>query len=184
MKASHILIILLVLIAALTAGWFIESRPTLSIKAPLQVPDNIDYYLAEVSLRSYDDSGAPRYQLQSPYLEHYIREDLSRIDQPDIHYFAKNNQWQITADKGSLLHQNQVFSLSQQARLQRIDPLNPMLLTSDLMIFTPDTEQVEIPQALRIETNDLKLLADSATMDIKNNRHEFHRVKATYQQDK
>lgn len=184
MKSSYIFLIFFALIAALTAGWFIESRPAVVITNSLEVPDNIDYYLAEVNYRVFNDSGEPSYQLQAPYLEHFIREDLSQITQPDIQYYAENNQWQMTADQGTLKHEKEILELSQQVRLKRVDLNNPLLLTSELMVFTPNDEQLEIPQKLQVKTNDLELQADSALMDIKNNRHEFHHVKAIYQQEK
>ncbi len=180
MKVVPLFFILLALIVALGIGWFIDKPPILSSKNPLQVPDNIDYYFSDLNFSAFGQDGELSYQLKSPYLEHYIREDTSQISAPDIRYFGDNNKWQLSAMQGLLQHKGEIFELIKQARIHRIDAKDPLILTSEQIIFTPDAEQVVVPQKLRVKTNSLNLHADYAVMNLKNNQHEFRRVKAVY----
>jgi len=183
MKLFHFLLIIIGMMVAVGVGWFYDQRPAVPQESQLQVPDNIDYYLSAVNYRAFDAQGNTRYQLQSPYLEHFIREDRSDLSQPDLQYFKDSSPWHITAKKGSLQHQNELFRLSQQVNMRRVDPLDSMLLKSELVELDSKNDVVRIPQPLTLESTDLKLQADSATMDMKHKQHQFHRVKSVYQRD-
>ncbi len=180
MRLFHVLLMIIGMISAVTVGWFYDNRPILTRVSTLQVPDNIDYYLSAVKYRSLDELGKTRYQLQSPYLEHYIREDRSLITHPDIHYFIDTGPWHIRAQQGELLHKTDQITLTEQVSLQRIDAQDPMQLQSDRVEFNPQSDTIHIPNALTVKTDELNLQADSALMNMKHKRHQFNRVKSIY----
>jgi LPS export ABC transporter protein LptC len=180
-KTFHFLLLIIGMMVAVGVGWFIDNQPELDSENTLQVPDNIDYYLARINYRAYDAQGQTSYHLKSPYLEHYIREDRSQFTQPDLHYYKDATPWHITAEKGSLQHQTELFRLQEAVKMRRIDELAPLLLASELLEFDPSRDTITIPQYLTIDTDELELRADSAVMDMKNKRHQFDRVKAIYQ---
>lgn len=184
MRWSYVVLILAGIAGALGIGWFFDSQKVISTQNPLQVPDNIDYYLSGVRYQSFNDQGFTRFQMRTPYLEHFIREDTSQLTQPMLDYFNDSEQWQLSATRGSLQHGTEIFQLQQQARVSRIDALDPFVLHSELIVFKADTELLEVPQSLQISSRDLQLEADSALMDIKNSRHEFFNVNATYDSNK
>lgn len=161
-------------------GWFYDTRTPLHTENPLQVPDNIDYYLSKVNYRAMNKLGRLHFRLQTPYLEHYIEQDISHIQQPIIDYYNNLDQWHVTALKGSLIHQTEVFQLNQQVSLTRLNPLQPMQLDTELMIFTTQTDQIDMPQPVTVTTDKLHLQADNAWMDMSKNRYRFNQVKATY----
>lgn len=180
MKTRLLLLTLLGVTVALFSGWFVDSQKMESTENPLQVPDNIDYYLAGVNYRAFNESGSPRMQLNTPYLEHYIREDVSQLQTPDLRFFTESNEWHLSAQQGSLQHATDTFELIDQARIQRVDPADPLLLTSEKLIFHANQEQLEIPQTLQLTAQGLRLQAATAIFDIRNKRHELSRVKAIY----
>lgn len=181
MKPRFLFILMLALIAAVVAGWFFDRQSLPLAQNPLQIPDNIDYYLTGVKLKSFDQQGLPDYQLNSPYLEHFVREDISIIQQPDIRYFSAQADWMMSAQQGKLIHQSDIIELQQKASVKRNQLDNSMHLTSEQMIFNPDLDTVELPVALRMQSNQLDLNAQSALLDMKHDHHVFQRVNATYQ---
>jgi LPS export ABC transporter protein LptC len=184
MKLRFLLMFLITLIVAVVAGWFFDRQNLPIAQNPLQIPDNIDYYLTEVKMKTFDQQGSPSYLLNSPYLEHFVREDVSIIQQPDIRYFDKNADWIMTAEQGKLMHQSEIFELHQKASIQRNQTKGFMHLTSEQMIFNPDLETVKLPVALRMQDKNLDLKAQSAMLDMKNEHHIFQGVNAIYRTDK
>ena len=181
MKFRFLFIFMLSLVAAIISGWFFDRQSLPVVQNPLQIPDNIDYYLAGIKLKTYNEQGEPHYQLNSPYLEHFVREDISMIQQPDIRYFDQQADWQMSSRQGKLIHQDETLELNQDASLQRQRPQQWLLVKSEQMIFHPNQETIHLPQPLTLHSNELELKADSARLDIKNNHHLFQRVSAIYQ---
>jgi LPS export ABC transporter protein LptC len=181
MKLRFLFIFMLTLLAAVVAGWFFDRQNLPMVQNPLQIPDNIDYYLSGVKLKSFDKQGSPDYQLNTPYMEHFVREDISLIQQPDIRYFSDDADWLMAAKKGKLIHKSEIIELQQKASIRRNQINNSMHLISEQMIFNPDQETVELPVALTMHSDQLDLKAQSAMLDMKHERHVFQRVNATYQ---
>jgi LPS export ABC transporter protein LptC len=181
MKFRFLFLFMSSLVVAIVVGWFFDRQSLPLVQNPLKIPDNIDYYLSGVKLKAYNEQGAPRYLLNTPYLEHFVREDISIIQQPDIRFFNNEADWMMTASKGKLIHQDETFELSQQASLQRQQTEQWLHITSEQMLFYPDQETIKMPVSMRMQSADLDLNADSAMLDMKNNHHVFQRVNATYQ---
>ena len=180
MKSLHVLILILGVVMAIVVGWFLDTREVISKTSPLEVPDNIDYYLTGVKFKAFDQDGNPQYELRSPYLEHFIREDRSDLNQPDIEYYTENQRWQILARQGSLHHPTEIIKLSDQVTMQRFDENDPIHLEAELIEFNPKQDLVRIPQNLILKTDELYLQAESAVLDMLNKRHQLHRVQASY----
>ena len=180
MKPWHLIVAVIAIVGALSLGWFFDPRPSLIPRSLLQVPDNIDYYLADFRYQAMDEDGKPHFELQSPYLEHYIREDISQIRQPFIIYRTDPFQWQVSALQGSLAHQQELLRLEQQVDLQRISGQQPLRLNTEVMILETANDLVEMPEALTLTTDNLWLQADNASLYMNKNYYQFNRVKATY----
>ena len=180
MKPWQLLTVIIAVAGAVSLGWFFEPRPGLLTRAPLEVPDNIDYYLANFSYTALDEDGSPHFELQSPYLEHYIREDVSQIQQPLITYQADPHKWRASAEQGSLSHQQESLELNRQVDLQRIGKQQPLQLTTEVMILETRSDQIELPQALTITTDSMQLQADNGSLDMKKNYFQFNQVRTTY----
>ncbi|MDJ0833460.1 MAG: LPS export ABC transporter periplasmic protein LptC [Gammaproteobacteria bacterium] len=180
MKPWQLLTVIIAIAGAVSIGWFFETRPSRLQLSPLEVPDNIDYYLANFSYRALDDNGLPHFELQSPYLEHYIREDVSQIEQPFIIYQADPHEWRASAEQGSLSHQQELLQLNRQVDLQRIGNQQPLQLNTEVMILETRNDQIELPEAVKITTDTMILHADNASLDILKNYYQFNQVRATY----
>ncbi len=181
MRFRFLFIFVVALLIAIVSGWFFDRQNLPLVQNPLQIPDNIDYYLAEVKLKTYNQQGSPQYQLNSPYLEHFVREDISMIQHPDIRYFDDRADWMISAREGKLIHQQDIFELSQSASLQRHLSDKWLKVDSEQMIFYPDQDAIKMPVALTMRSADMELKASSAMLDMKNDRHIFQGVNAIYQ---
>lgn len=180
MKTGFLFLIVAGIFIAHGIGWFFDSQKVIIGEDELQVPDNIDYYLAGVDYQAFNDQGLPRFHLKTPYLEHFILEDTSHLRQPSIDYYAQSGQWNLSAKTGTLQHKSEIFQLQQQASIRSFSSTDPFVVNSELMVFKSELERLEIPQQLAITSPRFKLKAASAVLDLKNNRHEFVRVKATY----
>jgi LPS export ABC transporter protein LptC len=181
MKPQFLFLFLMMLIIAVVIGWFYNRQILPVAQNQLQIPDNIDYYLSGVKMKSFNEQGNTSYQLNSPFLEHYVREDISVIQQPDIHYFADNGDWSMSAREGKLIHKTDIYEFQQQVEIQRTHTSQAMQLTSEQMIFNPDKKTLKLPVALQMKTDRLDLHAASAMLDMKNEQHVFQRVNAIYE---
>lgn len=184
MRIKYLLLVFGAVIIALGAGLLFDRRIDQVIQNPLQVPDNIDYYLARVNYQAFDEQGKISYQLQSPYLEHYIREDTSQLTEPQLRYYKADQQWKLDALSGRLNHPLEQLIFTEKVRMQRERNSSQLLLTTEKIIFSTQSELIEIPHALTLTTDTMKLQAANASLDIKHEQHQFQRVKAIYEQNK
>lgn len=180
MKPAYLFVFFVLLAAAISAGWFFDRQSIPLLKNTLEIPDNIDYYLAGIKLKSYNQQGTPSYQMNAPYLEHFVREDISLIQQPDFRYFADKADWLISARQGRLLHQTKIYELEQQVAIKRNLANQSLRLSTEQMTFNPESKIVEIPVALRLIDNKLDLHAQSAVLDMHKQQYIFQRVNAIY----
>jgi len=184
MKIHYFLAIVIFIVTALGIGWFYDEKLPLGSRDDFQVPDNIDYYLSQVNYRSMNEQGSLHYLLTTPYLEHYIREDISHIQRPNIRFNGNRSTWLMQSLTATLTHRQELFELQQQVELKNDSHADPLLLNTDLMILKPRDNIIEIPLALTLLSNNLDLKAESARIDMNNNQYRFHAVKAVYQMTK
>lgn len=180
MKLRLLLLTLVGIGLALFYGWFVDSRREQTTVSPLQVPDNIDYYLAEVDYLALSRDGTPHLHLQTPYLEHFIREDISQLTTPRLRYHAGPVEWRLQARQGTLIHGSETFEMIDEAKLERVDTGNPLQLSSDKLVFHSSEELLVAPGRVRITARGVVLNAANAAFDLANQRHRFDDVKATY----
>ncbi len=181
MKVRLLFLTLLLIGSALIAGWFFNLQPLQETnQQALQIPDNIDYYLDQVDYRAMNDQGKPHYRMQAKRLEHYIREDVSQIEQPRFQLNGAASNWKVQSNKATLQHRQQRFELQRQVVLKRQSPDNPMRLNTQLLILQPQQDRVDIPQPLTLQTTVLSLQAASAQLNMKTDQYRFAAVKATY----
>lgn len=180
MKGSYLLTVIIIISAALGIGWFFDEKKATEAINTLEVPDNIDYYLSNLKYRSMNPQGTLHYQLETPYLEHYILQNSSQLQQPRMQFNGENSSWFISAESGNLLHAEQQFTLHQQVELKRNSSRQPMQLNTDLMILKAHNNLIQIPQKMLLNTNNMNLKAGSAELNINQNRYKFKQVKATY----
>ena len=181
MKSSTLLIAIIFISAALGIGWFFDNRLPKITTNTLEVPDNIDYYLSNLKYRSMNQQGTLHYLLETPYLEHFILQDTSHLQQPNMQFYGDNSTWYIQAETGKLQHKEEQFTLLNQVQLTRNSPQQPMQLTTQLMILQAHNNLIEIPRSMLVTADKLNLQAASAVLDLNQNRYQFKHVKATYQ---
>ncbi len=180
MKSNYLLIIIIFISAALGLGWFFDKQPADITSSSLEVPDNIDYYLSNLKYRSMNQQGSVHYLLNSPYLEHYIQQNISHLKQPDMQFYGDKSEWIIQAETGRLYHIEEQFELEHQVKLTRSSKLQPMLLTTSLMILKAQKDLIEVPQAMHVTTKNAKLQAASAVLSMDQNQYHFKGVSAIY----
>ena len=179
-RSRRLLLYALLAIAALIAGRFVETPSPIVIKPREKPPDNIDFYLSGVDYRAMDRDGRLRYRLRSPLLEHYLREDISRVQQPAIEYRLPGKRWRLAARQGEMQHRQDRLLLQQGVRLQR-EGRRPMQLDTERLELQTEARIARLPESLRLESPGLQLEADSAVLQLGEGRYRFQRVRAVHQ---
>jgi len=179
-RPRRFLIYALVAIAALILGRFVRTPSPVLLQPKEAVPDNIDFYLAAVDYRALGSDGQLRYRLQSPMLEHYQREDVSRAREPRIEYRLPGQRWQLQAQQAELQHREDRLLLENRVLLSR-DGNRPIQLSTERLELQTATQQVTLPGALRLDSPALRLEAGSARLLLDQGRYRFDRVRATHQ---
>lgn len=176
--------ILLVIVAGLMAiivGWFYQERMQQrdSSTAELEIPDNIDYYFTDMTYRVVRDSGETDYVFESPRLEHRVRGDTSHIQQPAVTIYRDNAIWTLNAETGKLKHATEVLKLQQQVTMQK-QGQQSLRLESEQAVFESKAEIVTFPSTVLITSDDARISATSATLDVKNNVYRFNQARTVY----
>ncbi len=88
MRPLLLVVVFIAVVGAVAVGWVYESKSKTTTQRPeLEIPTDIDYFLTELNYRIFNRAGSLDYQLQSPYLEHFIRDDVSRVKQPVVEVY-------------------------------------------------------------------------------------------------
>jgi len=104
--------VFITILGAIAVGWVYQSSSKDKIARPeLEIPTDIDFFLSQLNYRVFNKSGNLDYQLQSPYLEHFIKDDISRIEHPMIRIYLASGDWKVKASRGSIIHQQEWVEL-------------------------------------------------------------------------
>ncbi len=121
MKLSSIILVVAAGVIAIAVGWIYQSQnKSTDTRAKLEIPVDIDYYLSKVKYRVMAKSGDLDYELRSPYLQHFKREDISRMDKPEINIYRNGQQWQVEANTAEMKHKINTLELIENVRLKNM----------------------------------------------------------------
>lgn len=120
MKLSTVLLVFIAGIAAIAVGWIYQSKTEPDeATAELDIPIDIDYYLSGVRYRVMSSEGLLDYELRTPYLEHYIQGDISRITAPKMDIYRNNRHWRASAQMAELQHGNNILTMIDNVSFER-----------------------------------------------------------------
>jgi LPS export ABC transporter protein LptC len=180
MRPLTIILIFIAVLGAIAVGWVYESRSKDTLVQPeLEIPTDIDFFLSSMDYRAFNKSGNLDYQLQSPYLEHFIKDDISRIETPLIHVYRDSGDWQIKAARGNILHRQEWLQLDKNVVMQRLGA-NAMQVRSESMLFKPDQDLIASQGRVTIESSSAKISGDNAVFDLRNNVYSLKNTRGIY----
>ena len=172
--------VIITVLGAIAVGWVYESRSKNNIaRAELEIPTDIDFFLSQLNYRVFNKSGNLDYQLQSPYLEHFIKDDISRIEQLMMRIYRESGNWLLKALRGNILHQQEWVQLDKDVVMQKMGAESIQVL-SDSIIFKPDQDLVSSKSTVIIETERAKITGDQAIFDLRNEIYSLKNTRAIY----
>ena len=180
MRPLTIIMVLITVLGAIAVGWVYESRSNNNLaRAELEIPTDIDFFLSQLNYRVFNSSGDLDYQLQSPYLEHFIKNDISRIEQPIIQVYRDSGDWQVEALQGTILHRQEWVQLDNNVVMKKMGA-ESIRVRSDSVLFKPDQDQVSMKTTVIIESNDARITGDQAIFDLRNEVYSLTNTRAIY----
>ena len=142
MKARVVILLLVLGLGAIAVGWVYESRLRQTIETrQLDIPDNIDYFLTNLNYRAMTSAGKVDFIFDSPRLEHFPRQDVSRIETPALQVFQDSELWLIDALHGEFAHRDNRLQLRDQVLVQKDGP-EQLELHAEVLDFEPDRDLV------------------------------------------
>ena len=175
-----IIMVFITVLGAIAVGWVYESRSKNNLVRPeLEIPTDIDFFLSQFKYRVFSSSGDLDYQLQSPYLEHFIKNDISRIKQPMIQVYRDSGDWQVEAIQGAILHRQEWVQLDNNVVMEKLGP-ESIQIRSDSIIFKPDQDQISTKTIVVIESNGARITGDQAIFDLRNEVYSLNNTRAIY----
>jgi LPS export ABC transporter protein LptC len=175
-----IIMIFITVLGAIAVGWIYESRSKDNLVRPeLEIPTDIDFFLSQLNYRVFNRSGGLDYQLQSPYLEHFIKNDISRIKQPMIQVYRESGDWQLEALHGAILHRQEWVQFDNNVVMEKVGA-ESIRVRSDSIIFKPDQDQVSTKTTVIIESNGARITGDQAIFDLRNEVYSLNNTRAIY----
>ena len=175
-----IILVFIAVLAAIAVGWVYQSRSKDTLGRPeLEIPTDIDFFLSSMNYRVFNNSGNLDYQLQSPYLEHFIKDDISRIEAPRIQVYRDSGDWQIQASRGNILHRQEWLQLDTNVVMQR-QGADAIQVRSESMLFKPDQDLIASQGIVTIESGNAKISGSKAVFDLRNNVYSLKNTRAIY----
>lgn len=183
MKSRLLILIAVLGVGAVLFGWVYESKLRSRVESrELVVPDNIDYFLANLNFRSIDDQGEIEYQFQSPRLEHYPRNDVSWIETPSLQIRDDPDGWQVDALEGEFQHADNLLRLRRQVVMKR-EGADPLRVLTESIRFEPDRELVSSEASVVIESARGRIEAEQASFDLAAGIYRFTNSRGVYRRD-
>ena len=180
MKPLTIVMVFVVILGAIALGWIYEaSSKKISVRPDLEIPTDIDFFLSQMNYRVFNKFGNLDYELQSPYLEHFIKDDISRIKQPMIQVYRENGDWRVEAMHGNIFHQQDWLQLKDNVVMQKTGA-NSIRVRSESMLFKPDQDLMSSRDRVIIESDSAKISGDEAVFDLRNGVYSLNNSKAIY----
>ena len=180
MKARSLLFVLILGCVAVAVGWIYETRLREdSSVLPLEIPDNIDYYLTGLHYRSMDTDGRPDFEFTSRRLEHRRKTDVSHIEAPSLRIFRSPADWRIDSQQAAYEHRNNLLHLERDVVMQR-DGDRPLQLFADRLSFAPDEDRVNTDSGIVMIDAAGRVEADSAVFDLAGEVFSLERARAVY----
>lgn len=172
--------VFITVLGAIAVGWVYESRSKNNLaRTELEIPTDIDFFLSQLNYRVFNSSGGLDYQLQSPYLEHFIKNDISRIEQPIIQVYRDSGDWRVEALRGAILHRQEWVQLDNDVVMEKIGA-ESIRVRSDSIIFKPEQDQVTTKTTVIIESNGARITGDQAFFDLRNEVYSLTNTRAIY----
>jgi len=183
MKSRLLILIAVLGVGAVLLGWVYETQLRSRVESRvLEVPDNIDYFLANLNYRAIDTNGALEFAFQSPRLEHYPLDDVSHIESPALQIHGQRNGWEVAALEAEFHHADNLLRLRRQVVMYRTGA-DPLRLSTESLRFEPDRDLVSTEASVVIETGRGRIEADQASFDLAAGIYRFSRSRATYRND-
>lgn len=180
MKISSVFLLISAVAIAVAAGWIYQSQSKVSeIRAEIEIPVDIDYYLSTANFRIMNEEGILDYQLRTPYLQHFKGDDISKIDMPEIDIYRKNQHWQVVAQTAEMLHKLNTLKLIDDVLMERQGD-DPIRFSAEIMHFESDLDLITSERRVRLVSKNSTIDADKAVFDLDKNIYRFSKTRAVY----
>ncbi|WP_221797569.1 LPS export ABC transporter periplasmic protein LptC [Oceanobacter mangrovi] len=146
--------------------------------------DEPDYYGEGLNHRQYNQSGQLAQQLQAAASRHLPDQAVSYLDQPVIiNRDSSQQQWQVSADKGTIADQNTQVQLSGNVNIASLTDAGLRVTTQQLQ-YSPDQATASTDDWVTIQNGSSETRARGMTMDINRQRLDLkQQVSTRYVQD-
>jgi len=172
--------VLAAVLGAIAVGWIYQSRSKDTLAtARLEIPTDIDFFMSQMDYRAFNESGNLDYQLQSPYLEHFIKDDISHLKQPVMFVYRATGNWRLKSMRGDIFHQQDWLQLDESVVMQKMGK-NPILVRSESMLFKPEQDLVTIEDTVIIESGSAKISGENAIFDLAQEVYLLENTRAIY----
>ncbi len=169
----HGLWLMLALTALLGLGWLWldeqSQSPSAAERLPPELREEPDLFVHDAVIHQFHPDGKRKYLLHATTINHFDRDALTRMQQPDLLLESQQDPWRATSDYGSVRKQTapdgtleEVVFLRQSVELSqtRKPPRYLSMRTSSLYLY-PDREYVETDQSVTIDTHTGRTKASS-----------------------
>lgn len=167
---SQLLPIVFLIILALLSFWLRqlgEEEKPVEERIVVHRPDAIG---EEVVARRYDESGKLRYQLTSPYLEHFPDDDSSELRQPVLLSFRPNAEpLRLSAEHARITAKGETVYLTEKVKLVRPATRDQAELVARMPDLTAFPDRGTAVTASPVQITQGKSWVTGVGMDIDNN---------------
>ena len=183
MKARLFIFIAIFGCGAVAVGWVYER----SLRAPeeraeIAIPQDIDYFMTNMTYRALDANGKLDYEFYTPRLEHYPHDDVSRLQLPRFRIETETVPWLVDSKLGEYRHAANLLHLTRQVVMQRHGEA-PMQVFGDSVLFEPERELLTADSEITMLDARGRLVADQAEFDLARQVYRFTRARTVYRHE-
>lgn len=168
------IILSLLLLFAIVASWWLVNYLAQTAKLVAPNDDSLDAFMANATYMATDENGLITHKLVTPYAEHYLHRDSSKLQSPYITIYNKDQQpWLISSKTGGSEQGLAKICLQGEVKLYQApgNNNNETTITTDILTILPQ-QQIAVTKSPVVITqpnaiiNAVGLKADLASGNI------------------
>lgn len=168
MNRKNLLLITLILVLVAIGNWLTEEGVKEVEKRQAKEDQTIqqDYFLSAFTITAMDTDGAPQHRLKATHLKHFSGEGKTELQQPHMVLYKQGQpQWQLTAQQGLLLEQQDEVTLQGDVNVVQLEDEQPLQITTQSLQLQPNSGLAETKEAVTLTQGNNRIEAVGMKID-------------------
>lgn len=150
---ARVIVLMALLLGAALSWWLLRGLSNPSVKHAVKARHIADYSLQKFTVNAMNDRGKLYYRLHADHMSHYLDDDTSRVDRPNMTVFKEGNAlWNVYAKRGWISAGQKSIVLRGDVLIWRnaVNDGPGLEIQTDELHITPDKQYAETARPVTI----------------------------------